>query len=117
MQRFSGITKPIAVWQSAVNQTGFAFSLPDFTLPCNSDTGGASFLGMWVLRLLSVPCGSFGSGLLMPALAILSPHKQYPPGRAVYTVFSSVSLAFNSSVTASICTAFIGSPYKNTFTK
>lgn len=51
----------------------FAFSFPVFCLPCSSGTGGCSFLLMCSFLLLSVPCGSFGSGRRIPAFAIVSP--------------------------------------------
>lgn len=41
--------------------------------PLISGTGGCLFLGRWVLWLLSVPWGSLGSGLRIPAFAMPSP--------------------------------------------
>ena len=56
--------------QKAKPYIGFAFLCPAFAFPWSSGTGGASFLGLCVLWLLSVPCGSFGLGRLIPAFAI-----------------------------------------------
>lgn len=47
-----------------------ADSLPLFTFPENSGTGGTSFLGKWGRLLLSVRIGRLGSGRFMPALAV-----------------------------------------------
>ena len=54
----------------AVTKNGEQFKVAPWFAPCSSGTGGASFLGRWVLWLLSVPCGFWESGRLIPALAI-----------------------------------------------
>lgn len=70
---------------------GFARSLPVLILPCSSGTGRTSFLGKCPFLLLSVPCGSFGSGLRIPAFAIknhliisVGENQKYYSGQNVY---------------------------------
>ncbi len=79
-----------------------------FFLPLISGTGGASFFGICVLWLLSVPCGSLGSGRRIPAFAILitvrySNRIKSHRKAAFYAWYRSFPYIFHDIVSTTVC--------------